>query len=50
MTDWSEAQLDTLAETTQADVPEAQAAWRTDAPAAARRLLDATTEEDADAS
>jgi hypothetical protein len=45
-TDWSEAQLDTLAETTQADVPEAQAAWRTDAPAPAKRLLDATEKTD----
>jgi hypothetical protein len=45
MSDWTPAQLDALSATTQADVPEAQAAWRTDAPEAAKRLLDATEEE-----
>lgn len=44
MTDWSEAELDALSTTTPADVPEAQAAWRTDAPKVAKPLLEATEE------
>jgi hypothetical protein len=45
MSDWDAAQLDTLSTLSQADVPEAQAAWRTDAPKVAKRLLDATEED-----
>ena len=41
------AQLDAMSEITPADVADAQDAWRRDAPAAYRTLLDATptTEE-----
>jgi hypothetical protein len=45
MSDWTPAQLDALSATTQADVPEADAAWRTDAPKVAKPLLDATEDE-----
>jgi hypothetical protein len=45
VSDWTPAQMDAVSETTQADVPEADAAWRADAPRAARLLLSATEDD-----
>jgi hypothetical protein len=45
LSDWSEAQIVSLAEPSASDVEEAAAAWREVAPLAAKRLLDAVEEE-----
>jgi hypothetical protein len=45
LTDWTEAQIISLAEPTASDVAEAAAAWREAAPVPAKRLLDAVEEE-----
>lgn len=44
MSDWSEAQIVELSEPSPSDVEEARAAWREDAAAQAKRLLDAGEE------
>lgn len=43
-TDTTDAELDKLAEITPADIEDAKRAWRDDAPAAAKDLLDALPE------
>jgi hypothetical protein len=48
VSDWTPAQLDELSETTQSDVPEAEAAWRADAPKVARLLLSALEDEESE--
>lgn len=45
--EWSEEDLDALSEVSAQDITEAQAAWRKDAPADFRDLLDATPADDA---
>ena len=40
--EWSDDDLDALSEVSPQDIPEAQGAWRRDAPPKLRDLLDAT--------
>lgn len=43
--DWSDAELDTLAEITEQDIAAAQTFWRDTAPALFQRLLEAEVED-----
>jgi hypothetical protein len=45
--DWTDADLDDLAEIRPADIAAAEAAWRRDAPTPLRDLLDAEVDEQA---
>lgn len=45
MTDWTDAEVEQLAEPSASDAEEAKVAWRTDAPPAGRNLADAETQE-----
>lgn len=44
---WSDEDLDALAQVTPQDIQQAQERWRTRAPKRFKKLLDATTEEPA---